>query len=62
MENMKHSTKDQIAGQLHQLNGKVKEVFGIINDNPDQKTEGKIENTSGKVQEKIGQVEKVIGK
>jgi len=47
---------------MHQLKGKVKEVAGIISDNPKLEAEGTAERMAGKVQVKIGQFNKLIGK
>ena len=58
---MKPSTKDEIAGKLHEVKCKVKEKAGQLTNNPDLEAEGQDENVGGKVQKKIGQVEKVFG-
>ncbi|HBG05522.1 MAG: CsbD family protein [Geobacteraceae bacterium GWC2_58_44] len=59
---MESSTKDNAEGTMHQLKGKVKEVAGIISDNPKLEAEGTAERMAGKVQVKIGQFNKLIGK
>jgi len=59
---MKPSTKDQVEGTFHELQGKVKEVAGKLSDNPKLEAEGTGEKIAGKVQGKIGQVKKVLGK
>jgi len=59
---MKPSTKDEIAGKVHEVKGKVKEKAGQLTNNPDLEGEGQDENVGGKIQKKIGQVEKVLGK
>ena len=59
---MKSSTKDQVQGTFHQLEGKVKELAGKQSDNPKLEAQGIGERIAGKVQEKIGQVKKVLGK
>ena len=59
---MKTSTKDELAGTVHEAKGKVKEKAGQVTGNPDLESEGKIENLGGKVQKKVGQIEKVIEK
>ena len=59
---MKTSTKDELAGTLHETKGKVKEKAGQVTGNPDLESEGKIENLGGKVQKKVGQIEKVVEK
>jgi len=59
---MKESTKDQVEGALHQVKGRIKEIAGKLNDDPELEGEGSGEKIAGKVQQKIGQVEKVLGK
>jgi uncharacterized protein YjbJ (UPF0337 family) len=59
---MKPSTKDQIAGKVHEVKGAVKEAAGKATNNPDLETEGQAENLAGKVQKKVGQVERVLEK
>jgi uncharacterized protein YjbJ (UPF0337 family) len=59
---MKPSTKDNVAGKMHQAKGKVKETVGKAVGNRDLEAEGTVENLDGKVQEKLGQVEKVLGR
>jgi uncharacterized protein YjbJ (UPF0337 family) len=58
---MKPSTKDQAAGNYHELKGKIKEVGGKAINNPKLENEGASENIAGTVRKKIGQVEKVLG-
>jgi uncharacterized protein YjbJ (UPF0337 family) len=59
---MKSSTKDNVQGTIRQAKGKVKEMAGIITDNPRLEASGKAERIAGNVQEKLGQVKKVLGK
>ena len=59
---MKSSTKDQIAGKIHELKGKVKESIGKATDNPKLESEGSSEKISGSIQKGIGKVEKILGK
>jgi uncharacterized protein YjbJ (UPF0337 family) len=59
---MNSSTNDQVAGKLHEVKGKVKELAGQIVNNPDLEDEGKAENLGGKIQKKVGQIEKVFEK
>ena len=59
---MKPSTENEIAGQVHEVKGKIKEKVGQLTNDPDLEAEGIGENIGGKVQEKIGQVKKVLGK
>ncbi len=59
---MKPSTKDQIAGKLHELKGKAKQKAGQVTNNPNLAAEGRGEKLAGKIQKKVGQVEKVFEK
>jgi uncharacterized protein YjbJ (UPF0337 family) len=59
---MKPSTKNEIAGNVHEVKGKVKEKVGRLTNDPDLEGEGIGEKIGGKVQKKIGQLEKVIEK
>ena len=59
---MKPSTKDQIAGKLHEVKGDVKEKAGQATNNPNLAAEGQDEKLGGKIQKKIGQIEKVFEK
>jgi uncharacterized protein YjbJ (UPF0337 family) len=59
---MKPSTKNEIAGKVHEVKGKIKEKAGQLTNDPDLEAEGIGEKIGGKVQKKIGQVKKVLGK
>jgi uncharacterized protein YjbJ (UPF0337 family) len=59
---MKESTKDELAGKIHEAKGAVKEKAGQVIGHPDLEAEGAGERIAGKVQKKIGQVEKVFEK
>jgi len=59
---MTPGTKDQVAGNIHEVKGKVKEKLGQVTGNPDTEAEGQSENLAGKVQTKIGQIESVFEK
>lgn len=59
---MKPSTKDQIAGKLHEMKGKAKQKAGQVTNNPDLAAEGQAEKFVGKIQKKVGQIEKVLEK
>ncbi len=60
--NVKTGTKDQIAGKLHEMKGKVKQVAGQAANKPDLEAEGRVEKLAGKVQNKVGKMEKVLEK
>lgn len=59
---MKPSTKDEIAGKIHEVKGTIKEKVGELTNDSDLEGEGIGEKIAGKVQKKIGQVEKALGK
>ena len=59
---MNPSTKDQIAGSVNEVKGKVKEKTGHLVGNERLEDEGRSQNLSGKVQKKVGQIEKVFEK
>jgi uncharacterized protein YjbJ (UPF0337 family) len=59
---MKPSTENKIAGQVHEVKGKIKEKVGQLTNDPDLEAEGIGEKIAGKVRKKIGQVEKAIEK
>lgn len=59
---MKPSTKDQAEGMFHEVKGSVKEIAGILSENPELEGEGLGEKIAGKVQKKVGQIEKVLEK
>ncbi len=59
---MKESTKDQLKGKAHEVQGTVKEKAGQVTNNRELEAEGRQEKFGGKIQKKIGQVEKVLEK
>jgi uncharacterized protein YjbJ (UPF0337 family) len=59
---MKPSTKNEIAGKVHEVKGKAKKKVGQMTNDPELEAEGIRENIAGKVQKKIGQVEKLVEK
>jgi uncharacterized protein YjbJ (UPF0337 family) len=59
---MKPSTKDQIAGTVNEVKGKVKETAGHAVGNKRLENEGRSQDLDGKVQKKAGQIEKVFEK
>lgn len=59
---MDPSTKDDIAGRVHEVKGTIKEKAGELTNDPDLEGEGIVEKIAGKVQQKIGKVEKAIEK
>jgi uncharacterized protein YjbJ (UPF0337 family) len=59
--NMKPSTKNEIAGKMHEVKGRIKEKVGHLTNNPDLEADGTGEKVAGKVQKKIGELEKVVG-
>jgi uncharacterized protein YjbJ (UPF0337 family) len=59
---MKPSTENEIAGNVHEVKGKIKEKVGQLTNDPALEGEGVGEKIAGKVQKKIGQLEKVVEK
>jgi uncharacterized protein YjbJ (UPF0337 family) len=59
---MKDSTKDKVAGAVHEAKGAVKEKIGRSTNDPALETEGTDEKVGGKIQKKVGDVEKVFEK
>ena len=57
---MTQSTKDQVAGAVHELKGAVKEKAGQLTNKPELEQEGAGEKLGGTVQRKIGEIEKVF--
>ena len=59
---MKPSTKNEIAGKVHEVKGKAKERVGQLTNDRNLEAEGLGEKIAGKVQKKIGQVQKAVEK
>jgi len=59
---MKSGIQDQREGKFHEVKGKIKEIAGIVSDDPKLQAEGCDEKIDGKVQGTIGQIKKVFGK
>jgi uncharacterized protein YjbJ (UPF0337 family) len=59
---MRESTKDELAGKVHEVKGAVKEKAGQIIGSPDLEGKGAGERVAGTVQKTIGRVEAVVGK
>jgi uncharacterized protein YjbJ (UPF0337 family) len=55
-------TKNEIAGNVHEVKGTIKAKAGQLTNDPDLEGAGIGEKIAGKVQEKIGQVQKVVEK
>ncbi|MFZ0584702.1 MAG: CsbD family protein [Candidatus Acidiferrales bacterium] len=59
---MKSATENEITGQVHEVNGKIKEKAGELTNNPDLEADGIIERIAGKIQNKIGRVARAVEK
>jgi uncharacterized protein YjbJ (UPF0337 family) len=59
---MKPSIKNEIAGRIHEVKGKIKEKAGQMTNDPDLEGKGIAEQIAGKVQNKVGHAEKAFGK
>jgi uncharacterized protein YjbJ (UPF0337 family) len=51
---MKRSTKNEIAGKVHEVKGKAKGKVGQLMNDPDLEVDGLGEEIAGRVQKKIG--------
>jgi uncharacterized protein YjbJ (UPF0337 family) len=58
---MKPSTKNEIAGGVHEVKGKIKEKVGRLTNDRDLEADGTVEKVAGKVQKKVGELEKTVG-
>ena len=58
---MKPSTRDNVEGTVHEVNGNVKETAGKLIKNPKLEDAGKREKTLGKGQKINASVEKSLG-
>ncbi|MGA7189677.1 MAG: CsbD family protein, partial [Candidatus Acidiferrales bacterium] len=61
-DKMKSATENEITGQVHEVNGKIKEKAGELTNNPDLEADGIIERIAGKIQNKIGRVARAVEK
>jgi uncharacterized protein YjbJ (UPF0337 family) len=59
---MTTGTKNEIAGNMHELKGKIKTKVGQLTNDPSLKIEGVGEKIAGKVQKKVGQAQKAVDK
>ena len=57
---MKQSTKDQVAGSVQEVKGRVKQKAGQLTNNPNLESEGRAQKIAGKIQKKAGQIERVF--
>jgi uncharacterized protein YjbJ (UPF0337 family) len=58
---MKSSTDDKTTGNLHEVDGAIKEKAGEFTRNPNLEADGRAEKNDGKVQKVVGKVEKAVG-
>jgi uncharacterized protein YjbJ (UPF0337 family) len=56
------STKNEVAGKIHEVKGTINEELGKLTDNPKLEIEGATEKLAGHLQDKLGQVQKVVEK
>jgi len=59
---MKTSSKDQIAGKLHEVKGAVKAEVGKLTGQPALGAEGRAEGMAGTIRKKIGQLKRFVGR
>ena len=59
---MKPSTEDKTIGNLHEVEGAIKQKAGEITKHPNLEADGIVEKNAGKVQHAVGKIEKSVGK
>ena len=59
---MKPSTRNEIAGRVHEVKGTIKEKAGELTNDADLEGEGISERIVGIVQKQIGQVQRIVEK
>ena len=52
--------KDQVAGKLKDIGGKIQEEFGDAIDSPEQEAKGLANQVEGKTQKKLGDVKEAL--
>ena len=57
---MKPSSKNKLAGKVHEAKGEIKKKMGKFTNNPKLEAEGISEKIAGKIQTGVGRVEKVV--
>ncbi len=57
---MKRSSKNKLAGRLHEAKGQIKRKVGHLTNNRKLEAEGISEKIAGKIQTNLGRVEKVV--
>ena len=53
---MKPSTENEIAGEVHEVKGKIKEKVGRLTKDRNLEADGTGEKVAGKVQKKVGEL------
>ena len=59
---MKPGIKNEIAGKVHEVKGKIREKAGQMTNDRDLEAKGIAEKTAGKLQNKVGHAERALGK
>jgi uncharacterized protein YjbJ (UPF0337 family) len=59
---MKPSTQNEIAGEAHEVKGKIKEKAGELTHDANLEGKGISERIAGIVHKKIGQVQRIVEK
>ena len=57
----KASTDDKTVGNLHEVEGAIKQKAGEFTRNPNLEADGRAEKNDGKVQKAVGKIEKAVG-
>jgi len=59
---MQSSAKDKVQGAFHEAKGKIREIAGILANEPDLELAGAAEKNIGKLQMKLARIKAVLGK
>jgi uncharacterized protein YjbJ (UPF0337 family) len=58
---IKLSTQDKTSGNLHEVEGAIRQKAGELTKNPNLAADGRAEKNAGKVQKAVGKIEKAVG-
>lgn len=52
--------KDQVAGKVKEVEGRVQAAVGALRDDPEAEAEGKVKAVEGQAQQVVGNVKKAL--
>ena len=59
---MTSGTRNEIAGKLHEVKGRIKERVGQVTNDPNMDAEGFGEKIGGMIQKRVGQIKKIVAR